>query len=172
MRCSPTLGRCTGRRWNNWPPATCATKWATDALALSRASAEPETSSRTTSALLALARDYDEVKALVGRYFTRSRSCTGCASTMGSATKTRRCGSGRPWSTLTTPSRWRPGSKRRAGHRLLVLSRILARRRAKRYHAPWTLTDNLRPTGCDTPQCSGQIEPAPTCNPRNGPDGE
>ena len=53
--------------------AWCATKRATDALVLYRTGAEPETSSRTTSALLALARDYDEVENLVGRYFTRSQ---------------------------------------------------------------------------------------------------
>ncbi len=53
--------------------AWCATKRATDALVLYRTGAEPETSSRTTSELLALARDYDEVENLVGRYFTRSQ---------------------------------------------------------------------------------------------------
>ena len=53
--------------------AWCATKRSTDALVLSRTGDEPETSSRTTSALLALAREYDEVETLVGRYFTRSQ---------------------------------------------------------------------------------------------------
>lgn len=53
--------------------AWCATKRVTDALVLSRTGEEPETSSRTTSALLALAREREEVETLVGRYFTRSQ---------------------------------------------------------------------------------------------------
>lgn len=51
--------------------AWCATKRATDALALSRTGAEPPSAHDTTEALLALARHSDAYETLVGRYFTR-----------------------------------------------------------------------------------------------------
>ena len=51
--------------------AWCATKRATDALALSRTGEEPPSTHDTTEALLALARRSDAYETLVGRYFTR-----------------------------------------------------------------------------------------------------
>ena len=51
--------------------AWCATKRATDALALSRTGEEPPSTHDTTEALLALARQSDAYETLVGRYFTR-----------------------------------------------------------------------------------------------------
>ena len=51
--------------------AWCATKRATDALALSNTSEEPPSTHGTTEALLALARRSDAYETLVGRYFTR-----------------------------------------------------------------------------------------------------
>ena len=51
--------------------AWCATKRATDALALSRTEQEPPSTHDTTEALLALARRSDAYETLVGRYFTR-----------------------------------------------------------------------------------------------------
>ena len=51
--------------------AWCATKRATDALALSRTREEPPSTHDTTEALLAMARGSDAYETLVGRYFTR-----------------------------------------------------------------------------------------------------
>ncbi len=51
--------------------AWCATKRATDALALSRTGEEPPSTHDTTEALLALARQSGTYETLVGRYFTR-----------------------------------------------------------------------------------------------------
>ena len=51
--------------------AWCATKRATDALALSRTGEEPPSTHETSEALLALARGSDAYETLVGRYFTR-----------------------------------------------------------------------------------------------------
>lgn len=51
--------------------AWCATKRATDALALSHTGEEPPSTHDTTEALLALARRSDVYETLVGRYFTR-----------------------------------------------------------------------------------------------------
>ena len=51
--------------------AWCATKRATDALALSRTGEEPPSTHDTTEALLSLARQSDAYETLVGRYFTR-----------------------------------------------------------------------------------------------------
>ena len=51
--------------------AWCATKRATDALALARTDEEPPSTHDTTEALLALARQSNAYENLVGRYFTR-----------------------------------------------------------------------------------------------------
>ena len=51
--------------------AWCATKRATDALALAHTGEEPPSTHDTTEALLTLARRSNAYEALVGRYFTR-----------------------------------------------------------------------------------------------------